>query len=1285
MVDDPLTIPDQSMNYSQETPANSDNVPPHISIQNICKNLLFIDSRVREYDRIISSINNDTTYIVFDYAVDTIDTLKTKIAALSMDVIVAVGIVQDNYISPNYQWLRSMQPALLQDIKTMDASLNTWTDVKDFCLFLKNEKGTEYYDLLACNTYSNPDWVYALDQLETACGMEFRASSDTTGWGGNWILESDNVDLTTIYFTHMILQWQYTLASTIVSNTIIDQAWCDTLANWPATINAGVTITFAGPLSLTSNTKWFQVGGDNVTIDGAGYLVTLTSAMTNWLGLVNNTSYKNNITIKHIGITTDVLLGCLAVQAGYICQKMFGVGNNAILACTNNNIFNCYNTGPINDSVSAGGIFGANAGKFNGKCTANNCYVVTTSAYWLAGPLANMRPTTTINGYSATWIDASAKTYLTNMEDGTSNIWLNLDATTGSTTERYLLTYNCTAELITRFGTLATATDLFLYYSGYNLVITKPVITALYGSTITFTPATYTKNVITNYKYTTSSDNVTWSSWTLFYPELTSTSITATIPNTFTFVKILAVDVVDGPSSSVFTAFYRNYYGSLNYTGMLNSSGLKCNGEITGVTGLTFTGTTNTLNMSNNHIINVGTLTASTISGVTGLNSLTLSGATISGVTSLGCTSLSCVGPISGVTTLTCADLTCTTGSINVSNGKGFESSGDLFWNVTNLTKYSKLSMYAWYESSYIDFTNQINFRLITNVTSGTTKPIMWCNDSGVGVNTLIVENNNLYVNSNIVLKTGYLFFNNTSNTLVVENNNINGDNTTGIKGINNTIMFYARNTQRVTITSEGLTCNGSISSGGPIFVKSNLIYLDTSNNSYLFTPGPGNTSTYLRNWNSNAVVVLGAGGSDMLYVTPYGVGIGTHALNPGLTCKGPISFTGLLKCNEYAVDVNTIGFQLNHIQLGIATRACFYVPFLGGGGYNGGSKAGDCGLFFTPYITYIGGSPVRYSRGGFVIANWGNPANSYGTITTDCGVRIAGTCGLHVWGVGGGATLNGAGYSGYIAYVTGLGTFQTGLDGGTYSNTALYCEGWAVTNRGWIGAEFTSYSDIRIKTNIIDIDDVSALATLRLIEPKRYNYVDVVEKGSEPVWGFIAQQVRSVLPYSTSLMQKEIPNIYDIGIVASDMITITLSNKSTSLFQKDTSGNLLGIYLKSITGKEIKTTITSIIDDKTFTIYEALTSTQISDLSQIFVYGSIVDDFHTLDKNAIFTIATAALQELDREYQATRLEVTRLTTQVDTLTSQNASLSTIVSNMAAEMDALIARVNLLISNATPS
>ena len=37
----------------------------------------------------------------------------------------------------------------------------------------------------------------------------------------------------------------------------------------------------------------------------------------------------------------------------------------------------------------------------------------------------------------------------------------------------------------------------------------------------------------------------------------------------------------------------------------------------------------------------------------------------------------------------------------------------------------------------------------------------------------------------------------------------------------------------------------------------------------------------------------------------------------------------------------------------------------------------------------------------------------------------------------------------------------------------------------------------------------------------------------------------------------------------------------------------------------------------------------------KIFVYGQQVDDFVFLDKNAIFTIATSALQEVDRELQA--------------------------------------------------
>ena len=50
---------------------------------------------------------------------------------------------------------------------------------------------------------------------------------------------------------------------------------------------------------------------------------------------------------------------------------------------------------------------------------------------------------------------------------------------------------------------------------------------------------------------------------------------------------------------------------------------------------------------------------------------------------------------------------------------------------------------------------------------------------------------------------------------------------------------------------------------------------------------------------------------------------------------------------------------------------------------------------------------------------------------------------------------------------------------------------------------------------------------------------------------------------------------------------------------------------------------------------------------NQIFVYGQEVDDFVFLKKEAIFTVATAALQEVDRQLQAEKEKVTTLETQL--------------------------------------
>jgi hypothetical protein len=41
---------------------------------------------------------------------------------------------------------------------------------------------------------------------------------------------------------------------------------------------------------------------------------------------------------------------------------------------------------------------------------------------------------------------------------------------------------------------------------------------------------------------------------------------------------------------------------------------------------------------------------------------------------------------------------------------------------------------------------------------------------------------------------------------------------------------------------------------------------------------------------------------------------------------------------------------------------------------------------------------------------------------------------------------------------------------------------------------------------------------------------------------------------------------------------------------------------------------------------------------NKLFVYGQRVTDFHSLNKNAIWTVATAALQEVDRQLQAEKV-----------------------------------------------
>ena len=195
--------------------------------------------------------------------------------------------------------------------------------------------------------------------------------------------------------------------------------------------------------------------------------------------------------------------------------------------------------------------------------------------------------------------------------------------------------------------------------------------------------------------------------------------------------------------------------------------------------------------------------------------------------------------------------------------------------------------------------------------------------------------------------------------------------------------------------------------------------------------------------------------------------------------------------------------------------------------------------------------------------------------------------------------------------------------------------------------AAFVTTSDRRIKSNVVDIHDTTALDQIRLLKPKYYDYVDKVKRGSSSVIGFIAQDVKEVLPRAVSVTDGDIPNIYETATISSNN-TVTFTNFNTS--------NLEGLG-KLITypaeDKREELTITEVVDEHTVRVEEDLSEWG----EQLFVWGQKVDDFHHLNKGYIFTVATAALQEVDRQLQAEKVKTYELQKKVELLEMSHGAL----------------------------
>lgn len=180
--------------------------------------------------------------------------------------------------------------------------------------------------------------------------------------------------------------------------------------------------------------------------------------------------------------------------------------------------------------------------------------------------------------------------------------------------------------------------------------------------------------------------------------------------------------------------------------------------------------------------------------------------------------------------------------------------------------------------------------------------------------------------------------------------------------------------------------------------------------------------------------------------------------------------------------------------------------------------------------------------------------------------------------------------------------------------------------------------SDERIKRDFMEIDDTFALDKLRQLKPTSYRYKDVNRNTKDRVLGFIAQEVAEVLPDAVSISEGVLPNMQleaSVKKIDEEKFEFTL---------KKPHSVKVGVKLKIKAPKldHMEVEVISVTNDTTFTgTAKDFDMEKVGD--RVIVYGEYVDDFHSLDKNVIWTVATAALQEVDRQLQAEKEKVKSL------------------------------------------
>ena len=428
-------------------------------------------------------------------------------------------------------------------------------------------------------------------------------------------------------------------------------------------------------------------------------------------------------------------------------------------------------------------------------------------------------------------------------------------------------------------------------------------------------------------------------------------------------------------------------------------------------------------------------------------------------------------------------------------------------------------------------------------------------------------------------------------------------------KGIN---VSYINTDLILTIGDKSGTVN--ISSTNLTGTKANIINVSFAN---LSASNTSLSNAYLVNSHSVNSSVTNFSVSNASLSNAYLVT--SHSVNSSVT---NFSASNASLTTAYLVSSNSVNASVDNFSASNASLTTAYLVSSNSVNASVANFSASNASLTTAYVVtsnIVNSSATNFSASNGYITNVSGINASYTNVYVDKLYSITGT--LYTTGGGGGTNSDFITYDNAAANMSMLITAKNlTINSSTYINQNLEVFGIAKAN------SFQSTSDKRTKINIEDLNRVTSLDSIRLLKPRMYDFID----SSKKQLGFIAQEIKTIEVLKPSINEGPgfIPNIYRTVTCDKGWFTLDFPLKKGDVIRYNINGKMNTTHILNASNPH-------------YQLEEPLND-------DIFLYGTKVQDFHSIEKDMIFTLSISAIQQLDEIVTQQQKSIDQLQVKVD-------------------------------------